>query len=249
MTTTIVNRTLALEVAFNVRHMGGYTTRDGRETRPEVIRAASLHRLTDSGVDSLVAAGIQTVIDLRSEKERETLPTPNMSAHGVRHVFAPVFKTDASPTSFADGFEGFGPVYRRFLDTGRDAYRTLFDVIASSDGCVLFHCAAGKDRTGVAAALVLDLAGVDDSAIVEDYAQSAGLLVDAFKDWKPTAEQQANAAKISPETRAKLLGSEPEYMVETIEYIRGRWGSARGYLRDLGLSDDTINRARARIAW
>jgi protein-tyrosine phosphatase len=247
MSATTLTRTLAVEVAFNVRHLGGYRTRDGRETRPTIVRSASLHRLTDAGVTSLVAHGIRTVVDLRSEKEREEMPTPNMTAHGVTHVFAPVFRTDASPASFADGFVGFGPVYRRFLDTGRDAYRALFEAIALSDGGVLFHCAAGKDRTGVAAALVLELAGVDDGDIVEDYAHSAGLLRDAFRDWKPSAP--ADAPVIDEATREKLLGSEPAYMAETIEYLRGRWGSARGYLRDLGLDDGTINRARARITW
>ncbi len=249
MTTAIVTRTLTFEVAFNVRHMGGYRTRGGRETRPEIIRAASLHRLTDAGVDSLVAHGVRTVIDLRSDKEREDLPTPNMAAHGVNHVYAPVFRQDASPGSFAKDFQGYGPIYRRFLDTGRDAYRALFEVLADSDGGVIFHCAAGKDRTGVAAALILDLAGVLDEDIVSDYSASAALLKDAFKDWRPTTSPPPDAPVLTEEQRAKLLGSEPEYMEETVEYLRGRWGSGRGYLRDLGLDDRIIDRARARIVW
>ena len=177
------------------------------------------------------------------------MPTPNMEAHGVRHVFAPVFKSDAAPTSFANDFQGYGPIYRRFLETGRDAYRTLFGVFAESEGGVLFHCAAGKDRTGVAAALLLDLAGVRDEDIVGDYSQSAGLLKDAFSDWKPTPEQQARMGEINDETRAKLLGSEPEYIQDTLGHIRATWGSTEGYLADLGLTRDELAAVRSRMVW
>lgn len=248
-TATALDRTLTFEIAHNVRHMGGYRTRDGRETRPTIIRSASLHRLTDGGVDSFVAAGIRTVVDLRSEKECDEFRTPNMAAHGVRHVIAPVFQGDASPAAFSEGFAGFGPIYQSMLDTGAVAYRTLLEVIADEDGGVLFHCAAGKDRTGVAAALLLDLVGVADDQIVADYAESAERLKDAFRETQMTPEQRERMSALSDETRALLLGSEPAYMVETLDFVRGRFGSARGYFRTLGLGDDVITRARMRMLW
>ena len=249
MPTTLTDRNLSFAVAYNVRHMGGYRTTNGRETRPDVIRAASLHRLTDEGVEALVAHGVRTVVDLRSETEREQTPTPNMEAHGVNHVFAPVFKTDAAPQSFARDFQGYGPIYRRFLETGRDAYRTLFGVIAESDGAVLFHFAAGKDRTGVAAALHHAQHEVSDDDIAADYSCSAALLKDAFSDWKPTPEQQARMGEISEEARAKLLGSEPEYILDTLEHVRVTWGSSAGYLAEIGVTDAEITRIRSRMVW
>jgi protein-tyrosine phosphatase len=240
-------RSLAVEVAFNVRHLGGYVTRDGQRTRPDVVRAASLHRLTDCGVDSLVQHGVRTVVDLRSERERDEFPTPDMARHGIRQVFAPVVRGDASPATFADGFVGYGPVYRDFLHAGRDAFRTLVAVIAESDGGVLFHCAAGKDRTGVAAALLLDVAGVSDEDILADYSASEALLAGAFEDAQLTPAQRARTAKLSPDQRARLLSSHPAYMSETLAFVRERWGSARGYLRSVGLDEATIGRARARM--
>jgi hypothetical protein len=84
---------------------------------------------------------------------------------------------------------------------------------------------------------------------VEDYSHSGPLLREGFKNITPTPEQQARAAEIDPEMREKLLGSEPAYMVETLAHIRERWGSARGYMQWLGLSEETIGRVRARMAW
>ena len=234
-TETGIQRHLRFEYTFNIRHIGGYRTRDGRETRADVIRAASLHRLTDAGVDEFVSHGITTVVDLRSERERHETPTPSMEAHGVRHVFAPVFSGDASPAGMSEGFTGFEPIYRNFLETGQTAYRTLFGSIAASEGRVVFHCAAGKDRTGVAAALLLELAGVEDTDIVADYSQSAGLLKTAFADLR-AREAQTRPATVDEATMAKLLGSEPEYIEDTLAYIRGRWGSARGYMHAIGLT-------------
>ena len=247
---TLINREIRLQVAHNVRHLGGYRTRDGRETRPDIVRAASLHRLTESGVAGMAEHGIGTVIDLRSASERESMPTPHLAAHGVRHVFAPVFETDASPAGLANAYKdfgGFAPIYASFLETGANAYRTIFEAVATTDGRVLFHCAAGKDRTGVAAALLLDLAGVEDADIIDDYARSGALLEDSMKAYKPTPEQQARMADVPEETRKRLLASEPEDMAATLAVLRERWGSARGYMTAIGLPGEAIAQLRARL--
>jgi protein-tyrosine phosphatase len=246
VTTATIDRTIAIEVAYNVRHIGGYLTRDGRRTSEGIIRAASLHNLTPGGVGTLAALGVQTVVDLRSAEERRLMPTPALGA-AIAHVTAAVIDIDASPAAFAENFVGYAPIYERFLETGRDAYRSLFATVAASDGGVLFHCAAGKDRTGVAAALLLEIAGVADDDIVADYSCSERLLQDAFKDWKPTEEQRARAETLDAETRAKLLLSEPEYIASTLGYVRQRWGSAAGYMSHAGLDDATISRLRERL--
>ncbi len=245
-TETAIQRHLHFEYTFNIRHLGGYRTRDGRETRAEVIRAASLHRLTDAGVEEFVSHGITTVVDLRSERERVDTQAPDMAGHGVRHVFAPVFSDDASPAGLSEGFTGFGPIYREFLETGQPAYRALFGSIAASEGRVVFHCAAGKDRTGVAAALLLELAGVEDEDIVADYSQSAELLKNAFADLR-AREAQTRPANVDEATMQKLLGSEPEYIEDTLSYIRGRWGSARGYMHAIGLTPAETSALRAKL--
>lgn len=240
-------RTIDVEVAYNVRHLGGYATRSGRRTSENLVRSASLHRLTDAGAAHLADFGIDIVVDFRSSTEREHMATPELMHHGIRHVHAPVFQSNASPVNLSEGFQGYGEVYGRFLDTGRDAYRTFFETVATSEGRVLFHCAAGKDRTGVAAALLLMLAGVDDRDIVEDYSHSAALLKPQWESWQPTEEEKARATQITPELRDRLLASDPEDMEITILNIRSRWGSAEAYMASIGIRPATIERVYERM--
>lgn len=243
MELTITNRELRLEIAHNVRHLGGYRTSSGRITSETVIRSASLHRLTGNGMRSLAEAGVTTIIDFRSNVERERSVTPDPTPYGIRHVHAPVFQEDASPVGMEREFPGFGPVYARFLEMGRDAYRTLIEVTAESDGRVLFHCAAGKDRTGVAAALLLDMAGVDDETIIADYTLTEMLLKPMLEQWLPEMRERG-----VDETRAQQLLAAPRDAIETaLQTLRERHGSAEGYARDLGVSETTISALRARL--
>lgn len=244
MRLTITNRELRLEVAHNVRHMGGYATRDGRTTSDSVIRSAGLHRLTPQGLGALAEAGVTTIVDLRSTVERERDVTPDPSAVGISHVFAPVFEQDHSPVGAADSeFPGYFAVYQRMLESGRHAYRTLFENIADCDGRVVFHCTAGKDRTGIAAALMLGLAGVDRETIVEDYAHSYRLLEPLLAEWLPKmAERGMDEAKAR-----ELMGSDPEDMARTLDHIDSLYGGPAGYLESIGLSASALSAVKARL--
>lgn len=243
MTSTISTRELRLEVAHNVRHIGGYHGERGT-TRDDIVRSAGLHRLTERGLAALVDAGITTIIDLRSSAERVEHSTPDTTAYGIRHIHNPIWETDASPAGLGDGFKGYAPVYRSMLESGAGPYRTLFETIASSTDGVLFHCAAGKDRTGVAAALLLKLAGVPDGDVIEDYAVSETLLAPMFAEFAPRmAERGVDQAK----ARA-LMASSPEAMAETLTHLRERYGDAEGYMRETGMSPAAINELKARLA-
>ena len=244
MTLTITNRELRLEVAHNVRHLGGYRTRDGQTTSDSVIRSAGLHRLTENGMRTLADTGVSAIVDLRSTLERERDVTPDTSRTGIRHVFAPVFEQDQSPVGQSqDEFPGYAVVYQRMLETGRDAYRALFEVIADTEGRVLFHCTAGKDRTGVGAALMLGLAGVDHSTIVEDYAISATLLEPMISEWLPKMAERG----ITEERGRKLMASPATDMEATLLHIDTTYGGAAGYLESIGVSTSTMSAARARL--
>lgn len=236
-------RELVLEIAYNVRHMGGYRTADGAVTTDVTVRSASLHRLTDNGVEVLRQSGVRAIVDLRSRVERERDATPPLERHGVRHIAAPVFEEDASPVGQSRAFAGYARIYERFLASGEKAYRTLFETIAETDGRVLFHCAAGKDRTGVGAALILGLAGVDEETIVTDYAQSEVLLNPLLTEWLPRMKERG----MSEEQARALMGSPEADMVSTLAHIRERWGSAEGYLTSIGVSGDTLSAVRARL--
>lgn len=242
MTLTTQTRELSLQVAYNVRHLGGYRAANGATTGEALVRSGSLHRLTDAGVAALADAGVHTIVDLRSAVERDRDVTPDVERFGITRINAPVFEQDASPVGLSEEFPGFATIYPRFLDTGAAAYRSLFETIADSDGGVLFHCAAGKDRTGVAAALLLGLAGVDDDTIVADFTVSETLLAPLLGEWLPKMAERG----LSEEGARAIMASKAPDMAATLEHIRSRYGSAEGYLREIGVSESATSTVRAR---
>jgi protein-tyrosine phosphatase len=243
MTLTITNRELRLEVAHNVRHIGGYQTKEGRTTTDTMVRSAGLHRLTNAGVGHLADHGVAAIVDLRSTVERERDVTPDLSQTGIRHVISAVFEQDQSPVGQAPEFPGYFVVYQRMLETGREAYRTLFETIADTNGRVLFHCTAGKDRTGVAAALMLGLAGVDAETITEDFSHSFRLLEPVLNEWLPKMAERG-----IDETRArKLMASDPEDMAQTLVHIDTLYGGPAGYLESIGVSASALSAVKARL--
>lgn len=243
MTLSTSTRQLSLNIAYNVRHLGGYTTNSGRTTAESLVRSASLHRLTTEGLGALADSGVTTIVDLRSTVERERDVTPDVTPFGIASIHAPVFEQDASPVGLETAFPGFAKVYVSMLETGRTAYRTLFETIATQDGSVLFHCAAGKDRTGVAAALLLELAGVPDDTILEDFSLSATLLAPVLGEWLPRMAERG----VSEERALALMAALPDDMEAALEHIRSRFGSAEGYLSDVGVSTSDIAAVRARL--
>jgi protein-tyrosine phosphatase len=130
------------------------------------------------------------------------------------------------------------------LDIGRPAYRTLFETIATSSGGVLFHCAAGKDRTGIASALLLSLAGVPDDVIVQDYSLSEALLLPLLSDWLPRIKERG----LTEQQARGMLASRPEAMETTLVHLHDRWGGTESYMRAIGMAPSLIGELRARIA-
>ena len=240
------DRKIHLEVAHNVRHLGGHPTAGGHETTAsDLIRSGSLHELTEAGRAALAALGVKVVVDFRSDVEHEHYPAPDLGSLGISIIKAPVFQTDYSPGALAqrEEYPGHAATYRQFLTEGGGAFRTLFETIATASGPVLFHCAVGKDRTGVAGALLLELAGVPDEHIVADYALSTSELEPVVEERMDRFEEYG----ISVETGRLMMAAPPRDMELTLEFIRGRWGSAAGYIGTLGLSPTTIEAVRARM--
>ncbi|MCY3601698.1 MAG: tyrosine-protein phosphatase [Chloroflexi bacterium] len=240
------DRRIHLEKARNVRHLGGHPTASGHDTTAfDVIRSGSLHEMTEAGQTALADRGVKVVVDFRSDIERETYPTPELTARDITIIEAPVFQADYSPGALAriEEYPGHAATYQQFLTEGGEAYRTLFEILATASGPVLFHCAAGKDRTGVAAALLLDLAGVPDEHIIADYALSTSELEPFVEERMERFEEYG----ISIETGRLMMAAPPGEMELTLDFIRGRWGSAAGYMGTLGLNPSTIEAVRSRM--
>lgn len=238
-----LSRHIAIAGAYNIRDLGGYRTPDGETAWRRVLRADALHRLDAEGVASLVEAGVATVIDLRHNNECAEQPNPFARHHAVRYHNVSLF-ADLAPTA-EPGEDALFVLYRKALDERCETIARVLTLIAEAgEGAVLFHCTAGKDRTGIIAALLLAIAGVETALILEDYALTAEMIA-------PMIEELVEGAKtrgIAAEGFMPFLAAEPATMAMTIEHIETTYGSMRGYLTRIGLSQDTIGKLAKRLS-
>lgn len=229
------SRAFNVPVVSNVRHLGGLETASGPCGLRDVVRSGGLNNLTSEGVTQLTDLGIRTIVDLRTEVEREPAPEPDLTSLGIRGIWAPVVERDPSPmgVSLEWGHAGFTWLYQNFLEYGRSAIVQLAEVIAAGQGGVLYHCSAGEDRTGVVTAVLVALAGAPDDIIVADHAESLNDEVLAARGFTGTAAIQRALA--------------PQHaMRQTLSMIRERWGGVDGYLLEAGASWNAIDAFRAR---
>jgi hypothetical protein len=238
-----LERHVPFEVVFNFRDLGGYVTADGGTVKwRTVFRADGVHRLS---VDDLEPLGVRTVIDLRTAAERERGRFTHDSI-GCHHL--PMLDETWGRDAFADGTD---PVtfladrYVEMLATGRDAIaRTLHLVAAEESLPLVFHCAAGKDRTGVVAALLLSVLGVSDDDIADDYSLSR-LGMPRFKEWIiATYPEAADAMTSQP---SAFLDAPAGAMHLFLERVRAEHGNVRNYVADLGISGETVDAVRANL--
>lgn len=173
LTTATEDRTLVWDGCLNVRDLGGLPTRSGgRTAHRAVARADNLDRLTAEGWDALLDHGVRTVVDLRNiEEYKPLLPLPA----GVDLVRVPLDELAGSAWWKTYGhLDGTPLALRPYLDhCPRAAAELIATIAGAGPGGLVVHCGAGRDRTGLAALLLLSLAGVAPAEIVADYLLSA----------------------------------------------------------------------------
>jgi protein-tyrosine phosphatase len=240
-------RRLNWEACRNVRDLGGIATADGATTRwRAVVRADNLCRLSPEGRRALLAYGIRLVIDLRSQREM----AQELHPYGPPHSGEPIYlhlpasgdEPQFSPDPSTPGM--LGETYVRALAARRPQFVAILRTIASApQGGVLIHCNAGKDRAGLVSALLLSLAGVADSEIVADYAQSGPCLGDFDEELRREAEDDPGVY-----TRLAVQRfSPPEAMERALTFLRGEYRGAESYLLDAGGTWDDLERLRSRM--
>jgi protein-tyrosine phosphatase len=232
---------IALEGAVNFRDLGGYATGDGQRTRWRVLfRADGLGELTGTDLGVLRDLGIRTVIDLRSDYEVEQSRF-DVEAHPVAFHHFPFIDTLPDAEAWVRRPGLLGSQYKEMLDEAGPQIVGALEVLAGPGACpAVFHCTAGKDRTGLLSALVLTLLGVPEDTVVADYALSGEAM----------ERLRAKLILKYPEGRTviadfdEVFNAHPSNMVELFGHLRERYGSIEGYAAHIGIGDNVRARLR-----
>jgi protein-tyrosine phosphatase len=246
-------RDLVWDGCLNVRDLGGLPTSDGGETRRGAIaRADSVRQLSEAGWRALVDHGVRTVIDLRGHHEREDDPPAELPVEVVHVPFMEA--TEAEWEDIAEELEqataaapddatATRDAYLIFLERFRDNVAASVRAVANApEGGIVIHCVGGKDRTGLLVAFLLHLAGVPLEEIADDYALSEVRLLPRHQGWFDAAESEEELERLR-----RIAQCPPASMTGVFAELERRYGSVEGYLHHLGLTDEELGRAAARI--
>jgi protein tyrosine/serine phosphatase len=250
---------------------------------PNVIfRSGSLSHLSEPVLSALrTNYNITTIFDLRSQKEREKVPSPSIegikttwisstahvgrSAGSILDAEAVKEKNVLTNVKVADfaqknGKVAFVKMYGNLLFTQKDAYRGVFEMLRDSKSGILFHCTAGKDRTGVLAALILALVGASDEEIEQDYLLTR-VGVEPFREHlMALLLQQLGKTSLDEPGISEMCGVTRHTILAFLQWMNERWGGDRtfsgtskyfgveGYLRDeLGLKAEDVEKIRSNL--
>lgn len=240
MTVTYTRR-LELAGSFNFRDLGGYETSDGKTLRwRKLFRADALHRLTPEDINQLRDIGLTTVIDLRSNGELETDGIGSLFDHNVRHRHVP-FHANPTPRSEEEMRVDLFTLYQRMLEQAQPCVQEVFLTLAETDNYpAVFHCAAGKDRTGMIGGLLLSALGVPESEIIADYALTETYMADRLEAMRNSPEFKERYANIDP----SWMRAEPTTMANTLAFIKTGHGSVQEFLASCDVTTDQIDAIR-----
>ena len=228
-------RAAFLEGASNFRDLGGYSAGNRQTVWRKLFRSQGLAQLTDSDLETLSEIGIKTVIDFRSDSEVES--APSRLPEGVKIVRLPIVASSPNDTvpsvmelmsrGELDSLQAIAymeQANRGFAIESVPQYRDFFKTLLNPDAYpVVFHCAAGKDRTGFAAALVLSALGVDWNTIMDDYLLTNTYLI-------PSSIGMQAPPQAMPAMR-QLQGVRESYLLAARNEIISNYGSIDNYLQ------------------
>lgn len=244
-------RHLDLDGSYNLRDLGGYPAQNGRQTRWKAfLRSGSMHGITPEAQASLIAYGVRTVIDLRTTQEAEQQPNvfaqDSTVAYHHQNMLGdePLIESSATePTG--EPAETILRSYRAILDQRQSQIGEILNRLLRTDPRpVVFHCAGGKDRTGIISALLLGIAAVSPQEIAADYALSARFLLNRyFTEEAPPGVSTANFTWRDFQS----LFCPPNAMLKVLTYLDQQYDGAIGYARTVGLSNHQITRLQETI--
>lgn len=241
---------IAVPGTFNFRDVGGYATQDGGSVATgRLYRADGLGRLGEPGVRLLRDLRIGSVIDLREEMEVRNIPDA-LDGLGARYTHLPLlgnryFPLDEDiPDRIVLDPHTLPSLYAATIETaGTRFVEVITHVAQEQDGAVVFHCSAGKDRTGLTAAFILTLLGVDRDTVIADYALTEEYL---GEDFRAALRSHFSSAGIST-VSTMATEAKPQWLADVLDRLDHDHGGVEGYLADHGMADGVVARLRTHL--
>ena len=251
-----MSNVVQLQGAMNCRDVGGYPTSDGRRVRTGALfRSDRLSDLTDDDLEELASYGLRTVVDFRTEAEATRDVSRLWSSVGT-HAPLPIGDEIAQQHEFVERLklgevtavthEDVAESYREILEDLRHRYAEFFTLVLDLDQLpLLFHCTAGKDRTGLAAALILEICGVDRSTVLDDYELTNELRAyRRVEQLRPSLEE----AGVDVDAVWPALSAPRPALEMTLAHLDESHGGSAGYLSNtLGFGDDGVETLRGML--
>ncbi|MDB4253784.1 tyrosine-protein phosphatase [Gammaproteobacteria bacterium] len=246
-------RLLPMDGSYNTRELGGYKTTDGKSVKWGVLyRSDKLSDISSADQEYIQNLGIKRIVDFRSITEKTE--NPDLIPEGISYVEMPIEVDGAIRTQIEDILRGNveGDVKSFLIDANKEfitdyksVYSKFIKDLINSDGPTLFHCTAGKDRAGFAAAITLIALGVPKEVVINDYMKTNAFTADRIDDMldqiKLMSLFQADVEILRP-----LLGVEQEYIEMAFKTAEETYGSLENYIREgLEISDEEIIKLRS----
>jgi protein-tyrosine phosphatase len=257
-----MQRVLPFDGIHNFRDYGGYATLDGGRLKSGVLFRSGQHSgATTDDLDSVTALNLKTVIDLRGNSERRAGPCLRPEGFDALVLFhdgetagrggAPHVEAAREIVTSDDARQAMTDLYAfmPFRPNLTAIFRLYFDALEQRDGASLLHCFAGKDRTGVGAALLHTLLGVHDDDVMADYlltntAGNSEARIAAGAD----SIRKTRGAQISDAAIRTLMDVEPDYLHAAFSALTAEHGSVAGYANAvLGVTPERVERIKARL--
>lgn len=235
---------LPVEGLSNCRDLGGFACNGGVTRYGVFLRSEAPYQITDAGIQYLQDYGLTETIDLRGENEadflrsrlRDALPYRIIPLRGGAETF--------EKKNLPQGEFSWDKVYIMRAIKHRDWFRDCVNTCAEAEGCVLFHCTTGKDRTGILTCCLLGAVGVSREDIAADYCLSQVYLQDMF-----AAMRDGSLVIAEGRTHFEEYVFQTPFtaMVKFYDYLTAEYGSVRNYLLDIGVTEETLEKLRKKL--
>ncbi|MDO6692873.1 tyrosine-protein phosphatase [Aliiglaciecola sp. 3_MG-2023] len=239
-------RVLPFAGGRNFRDLGGFKTKDGKQVKwGKLYRSGAMHNLTSDDYATIRDLGIATVVDFRTPEERASEKTEWQGGEVEHYTWD--YAMDFDMESFKSVMNGqpitsemmegvMASMYPGILSQQKEHYKAMFDRLVESDEPLVFHCTAGKDRTGISAALILTALDVERDVIIQDYEfteqvlKPEDLLPPAGHANEPADPMMAKLAKLPKPALAALMGARKSYIQAAFDEMIAQSGSVTAYI-------------------